>query len=217
MWQRSMERDVCPMDEGAGQMVRATQETIATCGGTSSIDAALLSGFGASCPAQAQLVDLARELEELVANVRNGMEVSSANGRDAGGELHRSASLDELALGLARRLYRDRRRRAEVFNADLFSEPAWDMLLDLYIAGAEDRQVSTTSACIGANVPVATGLRWIQLLENEGLITRKADPRDARRTWISLTANARRSMRRYFAGSVDSAAAAPPTHGALAA
>ncbi|MCW1383003.1 MarR family winged helix-turn-helix transcriptional regulator [Novosphingobium sp. KCTC 2891] len=116
---------------------------------------------------------------------------------------HRGATAAELALGTARRVYRDRRRRAELFNGDLFSEPAWDMLLDLYIAACEDRQVSTTSACIGANVPVATGLRWIQLLENEGLIVRNADPSDARRTWISLTASARRSMRRYLGGMAE--------------
>lgn len=108
------------------------------------------------------------------------------------------ASEDEAALETARRLYRDRQRRTDHFDAELFGEPAWDMLLDLYIAACERRQVSTTSACIGANVPVATGLRWLQVLETRGLVCRTADPADARRVWIALTAKARRDLSAYL-------------------
>lgn len=110
------------------------------------------------------------------------------------------AAGSETALEMARKLYRDRQRRSQHFGADLFGEPAWDMLLDLYIAACEKRQVSTTSACIGANVPVATGLRWLQVLETRGLVSRKADASDARRVWIALTPTARRDMSAYFAG-----------------
>ncbi|WP_225205654.1 helix-turn-helix domain-containing protein [Novosphingobium huizhouense] len=160
----------------------------------------------AACPAHSHLSGLAAELEALVGDVRNRLlEGSAGNPAVPAEEARRAFNSEELTLGIAKRLYRDRRRRGDMFDADLFGEPAWDMLLDLYIAACEDRQVSTTSACIGANVPVATGLRWIQLLENQGLIARKADPRDARRVWISLTANARRSLRSYFAASIQQA------------
>lgn len=102
------------------------------------------------------------------------------------------------SLAKARELYEQRQRRKAFFNADLFSEPAWDMLLDLYISGSEGKQVSTTSACIGAGVPVATGIRWLHVLENEGLVVRRVDPADGRRTFVSLTTAAFRTMNRFL-------------------
>ena len=101
----------------------------------------------AGCPAHGHLSGLAAELEALVGDVRNRL-TASVSDPDLlpAEEARRAFSTEEMTLGIAKRLYRDRRRRADVFNADLFGEPAWDMLLDLYIAACEDRQVSTTSA-----------------------------------------------------------------------
>lgn len=90
-------------------------------------------------------------------------------------------------LLLARELYVERRRRTRYFDADLFGEPSWDILLDLYIAAREDRRVPTTSACIGAHVPPTTALRWLRLLEARGLVEREEDGRDGRRTFVALS------------------------------
>ncbi|BEU99520.1 MarR family transcriptional regulator [Novosphingobium olei] len=180
-------------------MARAQSVVEVGCGAVGATSADL-----SECPAQGRLSGLASELEALVGDVRSRLASTSIDGAiDAADQARTAFNAEELTLGIAKKLYRDRRRRAEMFDADLFGEPAWDMLLDLFIAACEDRQVSTTSACIGANVPVATGLRWIQLLENQGLIARRADPRDARRVWISLTASARRRLRTYFASSLQ--------------
>ena len=63
-------------------------------------------------------------------------------------------------LALARKAYALRRKRAALFgNPDLFGEPAWDILLDLYIAAGEGKPVSVSSACIGSAAPATTGLR----------------------------------------------------------
>ncbi|MGM3253246.1 hypothetical protein ACS22W_25800, partial [Escherichia coli] len=40
-------------------------------------------------------------------------------------------------LELARRTYADRRRRDKLFQPGLFGEPAWDILLDLFISAKE--------------------------------------------------------------------------------
>lgn len=94
----------------------------------------------------------------------------------------------------AERIYRFRRMRdrrlEEAGASELFREPAWDMLLDLYIAQAKGRAISVSSLCIAACVPGATGLRWIALLVERGLVERRADPKDRRRTFIGLTASA---------------------------
>ncbi|MBX9886020.1 MAG: winged helix DNA-binding protein [Novosphingobium sp.] len=110
-------------------------------------------------------------------------------------------------LVLARRAYADRSRRNHLFDADLFGEPAWDLLLDLFVATHEGRPVSVTSACIAANVPTTTALRWISALEAKGLIERANDPRDARRALLRLTGTAYDRMLSYF--SLDERSAIP--------
>lgn len=92
-----------------------------------------------------------------------------------------------LHLAVAREIYAERRRRHKHLPADLFGEPTWDILLDLYIAAREDRRVPTTSACIGAHVPPTTALRWLRILEARGLVEREDDGRDGRRTFVRLS------------------------------
>lgn len=96
-----------------------------------------------------------------------------------------------------RRVIRARRMRADFFEGDLFADPAWDMLLDLYAAELEHRQISVSSLCIAAAVPPTTALRWIGTLNEAGLFDRKADPNDRRRAYIALSEAARRGMERY--------------------
>lgn len=52
----------------------------------------------------------------------------------------------------------------EPSNADLFGEPAWDMIVDLFIAAEENKTVSVSSLCIDASVPMTTVLRWNNIL-----------------------------------------------------
>lgn len=100
---------------------------------------------------------------------------------------------------LAAAIYRNRRARARHFDADLFFDPGWDMLLELFVAGAEGRRVSVKEACAAACCPLTTGLRWLALLEERGLVIKLPDGDDRRRTYISLSTRARRLMRRYLA------------------
>ena len=102
-------------------------------------------------------------------------------------------------VDLARDIYRSRRARARVFSDDaLFGEPAWDMLLDLFIAEADGKPLSITAACIGAAVPTSTALRWLVILEERGLVRRENDPRDARRVFLHLTSEGHARMTGYF-------------------
>lgn len=87
----------------------------------------------------------------------------------------------------AQALLRARRLRDRMLPSDLFADPAWDMLLDLYVHSALGRQLSVTAVCGASHVPATTALRWIELLENEGLVRRSADPLDGRRRFIELS------------------------------
>ncbi|WP_254295365.1 MarR family winged helix-turn-helix transcriptional regulator [Sphingomonas tagetis] len=69
---------------------------------------------------------------------------------------------------------------------ELFSAPALDMLLDLYVQ--EDRQpISLTSLCGAASVPPRTALNTINRMVERGLLDRSPDPDDGRRVHIRLS------------------------------
>ncbi|HYD13171.1 MAG TPA: hypothetical protein VEC11_10020 [Allosphingosinicella sp.] len=85
-----------------------------------------------------------------------------------------------------RAMIRSRRLRTHYFDADLFADPAWDMLLDLMAARLEGKKVAVSSLCIAAAVPATTALRWIGVLTDSGLVVRAADPEDRRRVHIEL-------------------------------
>ncbi|HEX7930583.1 MAG TPA: MarR family transcriptional regulator [Sphingomicrobium sp.] len=99
----------------------------------------------------------------------------------------------------AESLYRHRRRRGRYLPEKIFAEPAWDILLDLYVNGVRGRPVSITSACIAGDIPATTGLRWLGVLEQESLIEREVSRTDARVTLVRLTASARQRLRDFFA------------------
>lgn len=148
------------------------------------------------------LLALAAELEELS---RHGHSSGPAFfgpasvGDATPAEAHALMEDDARWLRSARRTYRDRRSRAAVFGDEtLFGEPAWDLLLDLFIAAKERKRVPVTSACIGASVPTTTALRWLAVLEERGLVLREADPSDARRIFVRLSADAYARMVAYF-------------------
>ncbi|MBB4154834.1 DNA-binding MarR family transcriptional regulator [Sphingomonas jinjuensis] len=97
-----------------------------------------------------------------------------------------------------RRIIRTRRLRDQFFGANLFEDPAWDMLLDLYAAELERTRVSVSSLCIAAAVAPTTALRWITKLTEAGLFVRQPDPTDRRRAFMALTPRASEAMRRYL-------------------
>ncbi|MBV7267139.1 hypothetical protein [Erythrobacter ani] len=100
---------------------------------------------------------------------------------------------------LARSIYEVRRKRESIFeNTDLFGEPAWDILLDLYAAHASGKTVSVSSACIGSAAPPTTGLRWLGILADQNLIIREHDPNDQRRVYVRLSNAALMKMNAYF-------------------
>lgn len=96
--------------------------------------------------------------------------------------------------------YVNRRQRRRFFDAELFGEPAWDLLLDLFQARLEDKMITVTSACIAADVPVTTALRWLGILEQQGLVERNRNMIDQRSTWVRLSDQGMAAMIQYTEG-----------------
>jgi DNA-binding MarR family transcriptional regulator len=99
---------------------------------------------------------------------------------------------------VAEELYRIRRKRETIFGSafgdGMFADPAWDLLLDLYIQNARRRKISVSSACLAAAVPTTTALRYISELLKRGLIERVPHPADGRSFLLCLTVPAINAM-----------------------
>jgi DNA-binding MarR family transcriptional regulator len=91
------------------------------------------------------------------------------------------------ARGLALELLSWRRRREQLFGAHMFSEPVWDMMLDLLVHHEQGRLVNVTSLCVASMASFSTALRWIQAMEKEGFVIREPDPHDRRQILVRPT------------------------------
>lgn len=92
----------------------------------------------------------------------------------------------------------DRARRLRYFDCGLFADPAWDILLDLFVAAMEGREVPVTDLCVASNVADSTVLRWIGRLVAHGMVCRRGDPGDRRRVLVALTEAGFLAMAGYF-------------------
>lgn len=101
-------------------------------------------------------------------------------------------------IEMASALLSEGRRRSEQFNPVMFGEPAWEMLLVLYVSDFEGRPQTIGKLVSSIGVPQTTALRWIDYLEKERLISRETHPRDRRTVVIEITEKAREKLDRYF-------------------
>lgn len=97
-----------------------------------------------------------------------------------------------------KRYLKARRDREWQFPRGLFSDPAWDILLDLYVAKSEARQVTIWDACQAASVPKTSGMRWLRILESRHLVEREGDVDDQKNATVTLTRDAIAGMNRWL-------------------
>jgi hypothetical protein len=67
--------------------------------------------------------------------------------------------------------YEARRDRKDFFDADLFGEPVWDLLLAMYRDTVLSREMTVESTAETADVPHSTAIRWIAVMHQRGLVT----------------------------------------------
>jgi DNA-binding MarR family transcriptional regulator len=101
-------------------------------------------------------------------------------------------------LSYAQQMIVERQRRYQYFNGHLFSDPAWDIMLELFVAELEMREVPVTNLCLTSNVPDTTVLRWIKTLALEGLVVRRKDKVDKRRVLVQLSRPAAEAITKYM-------------------
>ena len=154
-----------------------------------------------------RLQRLADEVERIA---RMLSELTEKRGADYGGfreagahvratpDNYRAGPMSPVTVEDVRSIVRLRRLRERFFPADLFADPAWDMLLDLMVARLEKSAIAVSSLCIAAAVPPTTALRWIKTMTESGLFVRVADPEDGRRVFIELAEPTAVAMMNYL-------------------
>jgi len=103
---------------------------------------------------------------------------------------------NDKAAGLAALMLRFRRIRTEEFPLALFGEPAWDYLLELFVADAHG--VRMTGRQIGERLRISANVasRWLMHLTAEGLII--GDGSGDLDDELTLSASAMAQMERFL-------------------
>ena len=106
--------------------------------------------------------------------------------------------LGERAIKRAAAMVATRERRKKFFNASMFGEPAWDVLLALYLAEARGERTNINTLTQSSGAAPTTALRWMNYLENHQLISREEHPTDVRASIVRLTDKAQRALELYL-------------------
>ena len=114
----------------------------------------------------------------------------------------RNFPIDDV-FALARQDIVARELRGRHLPSTMFGEPAWDMLLSLYVTFRSHARQTVTNLCIASGAPATTALRWIVYLEREEFVVRRNNPLDLRVVFIELTAKGRDSVEGYFIELLD--------------
>ena len=100
-------------------------------------------------------------------------------------------------VAAAAKFRRLRQARADFLPPAMFGEPAFDILLALYIEG-DAQPVRISTLVDAAGTPMTTTLRWVNALEREQLVECEAQPSDRRTHMVRLSEHGRAKMNVYL-------------------
>ena len=93
---------------------------------------------------------------------------------------------------------RVRRSRDALLGPKLFSDPAWEILLLLYLSALRSQQVTVSDCAVDTGMSEATATRWVATLEAQDMLKRSKDANDRRRCFIAATPFTFNAMNRLF-------------------
>ncbi len=99
---------------------------------------------------------------------------------------------------LALKIFEARRVRSQFFDRELFSEPAWDMLLALYCMSTSGKRLTVSGLGHAAGYAVATAMRWQDRLIEAGMIVREPSAVDGRIIYVELSASGVKAIDNYL-------------------
>ena len=99
-------------------------------------------------------------------------------------------------------LFDSRRRRLDFFARAIFNEPAWDILLALYIRAWTHSPLSIATLSQVVGTPPSSTLRWVGYLARERLIERIDTPQDRRTTQVGISPKGWQILNDYLKGEI---------------
>ena len=127
--------------------------------------------------------------------LRSSGDLPEEEGEEKEEEEDAARILENARCALRRRML----RRQLLGSPELFGEPAWDMLLDLFIHECEARPLAMSSLCISAEMPTSSAMKLIQRLCDAEILERIPDPHDGRRSLMRIVPGVAHRLRAYFA------------------
>lgn len=115
-----------------------------------------------------------------------------------GGQQVPGAPDSQMLRRIGEAILEDRRKRSLIFNPSMFGEPAWELLLNLFVLDWDGPRLTVGGLAEVAKIPMTTALRWLGYLEAQNLVQRREHPNDARTAFISLTDSGRAAMKNYL-------------------
>lgn len=100
-------------------------------------------------------------------------------------------------LERAQSILRVRRARERLFCPAMCGEPAFDLLLCLYLRSGE-KENSLTSLARPSGIPYSSAMRWIRYLVGKGYVERTESKSDRRVTCVQLTPAGRAMMDEFL-------------------
>ena len=113
----------------------------------------------------------------------------------------RSANSDCLAAETVASLkkYIDARaRRVDLFDTQIFSDPAWDLLLWIFLGHLEQRALTISELPVFPDVPPSTATRWLRVLIEEGWVLTTENAAGSNSTSVALSPRATDALNEYF-------------------
>jgi DNA-binding MarR family transcriptional regulator len=123
-------------------------------------------------------------------------------------------SIQSDAHSIARGLLKVRKARHSHLPNAAISEAGWGLLLALFSMDRDVGFCAERRLAEIADVSRTTTLRWIQRLEDAGLVTRTLSPTDKRTVRVRLTERGREAIERCFDAASWSSRYSPPSRAA---
>lgn len=99
----------------------------------------------------------------------------------------------------AKRIFEERRMRSHHFtDRDLFGEPAWDILLQLFQGHSNGRGVKIEAVTMTSGLAMTSALRLLEVLERKGLIFAYRGEENPRQIYLRLSSRGLLEMAQYL-------------------
>lgn len=130
--------------------------------------------------------EIARRLDELVRAVSDTPGLGSP------------PAIKDGILHAARAARKARRERQRIFGETLMSDPAWDILLELFVARIEGRQLRLSQVSSAIGFSEGTLIRWAAQLIEAKLVASSPNAADPKDRILALTDEGVNLMCDYF-------------------